>query len=411
MRYLAFLLMGLVSLPASALTQVNLYQSEIVIDQTQDNADATARSQGMQQVIVRATGDKNAASNEVVQKALRQYNSYLNQFSYGQSDDASTITMQFSAPQIRSLITQAQLPFWPANRSNILVWLVEDSNYEKAVSWEHSDSELLKQLKSEAAVRGLPITVPVGDLDDVTDLQISDLWGGFVAPISAASKRYPTDAVLVVRAEGNDLRWSLYDQNAQAMEQSEKAPLAGKDSGSTAAADMIDQISDYYAHKNALMVNAESAQSVPAEFGSVQNAEDFFNLENRLKGLSSVASLDVLKIQGNSVTFDVHLLATEDEFEQEVVRMSQVQKVEVVAPAVVEAPLVSSEPQVVASQDGTVADVNIAEPVVQQPTTTDLNASQPVKTVSSMTTNPSVTPESPVIVVPQVNTLHFKWLG
>ena len=53
------------------------------------------------------------------------------------------------------------------------------------------------------------------------------------------------------------------------------------------------------------MVNAESAQSVPAEFGSVQNAEDFFNLENRLKGLSSVASLDVLKIQGNSVTFDV----------------------------------------------------------------------------------------------------------
>jgi len=98
MRYLAFLLMGLTSLPASALTTVNLYKTEVVIDQTQEGADAKARSLGMQNVIVRATGDKDAVNNEVVQKALSKYNQYLNQFSYGQTNDVSTITMQFSAP-------------------------------------------------------------------------------------------------------------------------------------------------------------------------------------------------------------------------------------------------------------------------------------------------------------------------
>ena len=326
MRYLAFLLMGLTSLPASALTTVNLYKTEVVIDQTQEGADAKARSLGMQNVIVRATGDKDAVNNEVVQKALSKYNQYLNQFSYGQTNDVSTITMQFSAPQIRSLITQAQLPFWPENRANLLVWLVEETPYERVISWEHSDSKILKQLKEESLARGLPITVPVGDFDDITGLEISDLWGGFIKPISLASDRYPTDAVLVVKAQGNDLRWTLYDQNAYNMLQSQKAPMTGRASGSAAAAEMIDQISDYYAKKNSVLIGSESSQTVLASFDSIKNAEDFFSLEKRLKALSSVASLDILKIQGQEVVFNVHLLATEEDFEQEVLRIAQVQK-------------------------------------------------------------------------------------
>jgi len=391
MRYLAFLLMGLAALPAYALTSVNLYKTEVVIDQQQENADAQARARGMQEVIVRATGDKNAAENQVVQKALNKYNQYLNQFSYGQSGDASTITMEFSSPQIRSLLTQAQLPFWPENRANILVWLVEDSAYERSVSWEHSDSKVLKQLKAEAVKRGLPITVPVGDFDDVTGLEISDLWGGFSKPISLASNRYPTDAVLVVRSEDAQLRWTLFDQSASDMLNSEKAPINGSASGSNAAADMVDQISDYYANKNAVMVGEESSQTVMARFDSINDADDFFNLENRLKSLSTVASLDVLKIQGNQVTFNVHLLATESEFEQEVLRISQVRKI--VIPEVVEQPQVQS-------------------PVVSEPVENGLSAEMTDTDVQTGVVT-GVEPD-PVIaepVVPEVHMLRFNWLG
>jgi hypothetical protein len=203
---------------------------------------------------------------------------------------------------------------------------VEETPYERVISWEHSDSKILKQLKEESLARGLPITVPVGDFDDITGLEISDLWGGFIKPISLASDRYPTDAVLVVKAQGNDLRWTLYDQNAYNMLQSQKAPMTGRASGSAAAAEMIDQISDYYAKKNSVLIGSESSQTVLASFDSIKNAEDFFSLEKRLKALSSVASLDILKIQGQEVVFNVHLLATEEDFEQEVLRIAQVQK-------------------------------------------------------------------------------------
>lgn len=323
MRYLAVLMMGLLTFPAFALTRVNLYQAEVAVDPQQSNADAAARVRGMEEVIVRATGSQDALKNDAVQKALRQSNQYITQISTQQEGAQSVMRLQFSAQHIRSLLSQAQLPFWPESRSNLLVWLVEEANYDRNVSWEHADTPLLNQMKARARVRGLPLTVPVGDFDDVTGVQVSDLWGGFINPISVASQRYPTDAVLVVRAQGSELRWTLFDQLANTMVNQPKAPISGQASGEQAATEMIDEISDYYARKSAVVVSSASSQSVLAQFSPLDSAQDFFVVENKLKRLSSVASLDILKVQDTQVTFNVHLLASVEEFTNEVVRMGQ----------------------------------------------------------------------------------------
>ncbi|BCK03746.1 DUF2066 domain-containing protein [Vibrio cholerae] len=323
MRYLAVLMMGLLTFPAFALTRVNLYQAEVAVDPQQSNADAAARVRGMEEVIVRATGSQDALKNDAVQKALRQSNQYITQISTQQEGAQSVMRLQFSAQHIRSLLSQAQLPFWPESRSNLLVWLVEEANYDRNVSWEHADTPLLNQMKARARVRGLPLTVPVGDFDDVTGVQVSDLWGGFINPISVASQRYPTDAVLVVRAQGSELRWTLFDQLANTMVNQPKAPISGQASGEQAATEMIDEISDYYARKSAVVVSSASSQSVLAQFSPLDSAQDFFVVENKLKRLSSVASLDILKVQDTQVTFNVHLLASMEEFTNEVLRMGQ----------------------------------------------------------------------------------------
>ncbi|ELV8725270.1 DUF2066 domain-containing protein [Vibrio fluvialis] len=399
MRYLALLMVGLMSLPAFALTKVNLYQTEVVIDEQQDNADAAARISGMQQVIVRATGDKESITNDVIQKALRQNSQYLNQISYGQQGDAKTIRMGFSGPHIRTLLTQAQLPFWPENRANLLVWLVEESNYDRSISWEHANTSLLNQLKASAQLRGLPITVPVGDFDDITGVQVSDLWGGFSQPISLASQRYPTDAVLVVRAQGSNLRWTLYDQNAANMIAAPKSPISGQASGDSAAADMVDELSDYYAKKNAVLVSSESSEAVLASFKPVNGAISFFTLEENLKRLSSVASLDILKIQGNNVTFKVHLLTSESEFEQEVLRMGRVEKGEAPIEPMPE-PEVAPSDAVPVVDDAAVPAGETIEPPVQnvEPVLTPVEAATEVQ--------PETAPSEPTI-----HTLYFQWLG
>ncbi|EGR2237952.1 DUF2066 domain-containing protein [Vibrio cholerae] len=382
MRYLAVLMMGLLTFPAFALTRVNLYQAEVAVDPQQSNADAAARVRGMEEVIVRATGSQDALKNDAVQKALRQSNQYITQISTQQEGAQSVMRLQFSAQHIRSLLSQAQLPFWPESRSNLLVWLVEEANYDRSVSWEHADTLLLNQMKARARVRGLPLTVPVGDFDDVTGVQVSDLWGGFINPISIASQRYPTDAVLVVRAQGSELRWTLFDQLANTMVSQPTAPISGQASGEQAVTEMIDEISDYYARKSAVVVSSESSQSVLAQFSPLDSAQDFFVVENKLKRLSSVASLDILKVQGTQVTFNVHLLASVEEFTNEVVRMGQ-------------AVLMEMPPEEPVSADNNLLENNLLE-----------NSASEMPVDPSNPNNAS-TQRQPV----QPKTLYFSWQG
>ncbi|MCK6265423.1 DUF2066 domain-containing protein [Vibrio sp. ZSDE26] len=410
MRHLALLVVGLLSASVHALTTVDLYRSEITIDQEKQNGDTAARVQGMKEVIVRASGDREAIDNEVVKKALNQYSQYLSQISYG--PDQSSIRMAFSAPHIRSLLSQAQLPFWPQTRSNLLVWLVEDSNFERNISWEHSSTQTLNRIKQQAEVRGLPLTVPVGDFDDVTGIAISDVWGGFVEPISDASQRYPSDAVLVVRAQGNNIRWTLYDQKPASMTSRSQVPLTGRESGSSAAADMINAVSDYYANKDAVVVASESSESVTAEFALIDSAPDFFQLEDKLKSLSSVASLDILSIQGSTVTFKVHLLATQQEFEQEVLRMREVnKKPELVLPTETEQTLNGdSTPTETEAETGEMT-VEGNEPILVEPRTLPAPSltAQSTEMESSVEMTLPQTDEEPV--AESRTLLRFEWQG
>ncbi|WP_299694020.1 DUF2066 domain-containing protein [uncultured Vibrio sp.] len=330
MRYIALLLMGLLASPSYALTQVDIFSTEVAINAEDKQPEQVARNTGMEQVLIRATGQTDVASNETIQKAMRKSSQYLSQMSFGESDEQSTLRMRFNAAQIRSLLTQAQLPYWPDTRSNILVWLVEEDSYDKNIVWEHSDSQLATDIQANAKDRGLPLTLPVGDFDDITGIATSDLWGSFVTPISQASQRYPVDAVLVVKAQSSGLRWTLYDQKPNQLTSSSRSPVTGSVSGDSATASekLVDQISNYYASKSAVTVASESSESVLTQFISLNNAQDFFQLENTLKRLNSVASLDILKIRNNEVTFRIHLLSTQQEFVQEVESIRQVAKVE-----------------------------------------------------------------------------------
>ncbi|MCU8492209.1 DUF2066 domain-containing protein [Vibrio vulnificus] len=326
MRYLALLMIGCLSLPAYALTQVDIYRTEVAIDSTKDKGEELARQQAMKQVIVRASGYQDSVDNPVVTKALQSSARYISQLSYGKEGDVMTLKLLFNDAQIRSLLTQAQLPFWSTNRNNLLVWLVEEQNYDRKIVWEHSTSSVSDQLKQAARDRGLPLTLPVGDFDDITGIEVSDLWGGFAKPISLASGRYPVDGVLVIRAQGNSLRWNLYDQSPGAIVRSNVAPVTGSANGGDAATQLINAVADFYAKRSAVVVLGESSESVVVKFLNINNAIDFFTLEKTLTSLNSVANLDVLEIKGNELMLRVHLLASQEAFEQEATKLSKITK-------------------------------------------------------------------------------------
>ncbi|HAS8302426.1 TPA: DUF2066 domain-containing protein [Vibrio vulnificus] len=384
MRYLALLMIGCLSLPAYALTQVDIYRTEVAIDSTKDKGEELARQQAMKQVIVRASGYQDSVDNPVVTKALQSSARYISQLSYGKEGDVMTLKLLFNDAQIRSLLTQAQLPFWSTNRNNLLVWLVEEQNYDRKIVWEHSASIVSDQLKQAALDRGLPLTLPVGDFDDITGIEVSDLWGGFAKPISLASGRYPVDGVLVIRAQGNSLRWNLYDQSPGAIVRSNVAPVTGSANGGDAATQLINAVADFYAKRSAVVVLGESSESVVVKFLNINNAIDFFTLEKTLTSLNSVANLDVLEIKGNELMLRVHLLASQEAFEQEATKLSKITQFD--DPLLVEdeenaVPAQPIETQVQPTKnDALTKSDEVGEPAIEpiMPTLNEANTNSPV---------------------------------
>ncbi len=65
------------------------------------------------------------------------------------------------------------------------------------------------------------------------------------------------------------------------------------------------------------MVSSKSSEAIDVKVLDVASAVDFFNLENSLTKLNSVAGTEIKRIQGNQVTLTIHLLASQQAFEQE----------------------------------------------------------------------------------------------
>ncbi|MCE0494467.1 DUF2066 domain-containing protein [Vibrio salinus] len=319
MRYFIFVILGIFSSSLLASVNVDLYHTQVTLQEGQSEHDAEVT--GLENVIIKASGNVSAAQNVVIKKALSNVSHYLTELGHDKNSDNQTIVkLGFNGKHIRELLTQAQLPFWPASRTNILIWYIKDDGYQRSIAWENVGSDEVKWIKQSAELRGLPLTVPVGDFTDIMNVEVSDLWGGFLKPISEASSRYQPDAVLVVRAQDNRIRWTLYDQSPKQIIKDSSSPLIGSValSGENGIKAVVDDIARYYARKNGILISAQTSESsVEVEFSNLKNAMDFFTLENDLKGLSSVASIDVTQVSGERVLYTVHILTSVENFEQE----------------------------------------------------------------------------------------------
>ncbi|WP_261815739.1 DUF2066 domain-containing protein [Vibrio gallicus] len=336
MRICALLVMVLASFSSFAATKVNLFDVESVVYEQQANAkqsgEELARRSGMREVIVRATGDSASLDNPVVKKAITQSSRFLSTISPSSKNGQPTLLMSFNPRQIQALLQQANLPYWPPERAKVLVWIVEDNGYDRTISWEQSGRTSVANLNYVAHQKGLPVVVPVGDIDDVTSIKATELWGGFGEQISKASRRYHTDSVVVVRIERNGskqkLRWTLYDDKAQYIADPSLAKVTGQFSGTSKQVTeaLVAELGRYYANKSTAKSGGKIASSIVVNFDGIETAKDFFTVEKMLQGLASVASVELDKVTGNSVDFRINLITDQDDFQRQLLRSKQVNK-------------------------------------------------------------------------------------
>lgn len=317
MRYFILILLSFMMLPANAVTSVDLYKTEVVVQSNEPQIEQEARVEGMKQVLIRITGNLHVVDNPDIKKALAESENYLSQFGFVEVNQQLVFRLEFNAKLIRELLTTAHLAIWPSERTQVLVWLIENQDFQRTIFWENIESSEIETLKQAAEYRGLPVTIPIGDFDDITQVQASDLWAGFVRPISVASARYSPDAVLVIRNEADKATWSLYDQSPQHMVDVQMTPQTGAATGEQRFGRIIDSVTQYYVAKNSLVVEGESSKSILVQVDNLPHAMAFFSVEKALQSMSSVASVDVVKLGDLYAVYRVHLLSRPENFKNE----------------------------------------------------------------------------------------------
>ncbi len=407
MRYFIILLLSLLALPLQAAVKVDVYSAEVIIDSDQADADQLAREKGFEQVIVKASGDKAAADNPVVQKAEGQSERFLSQLGYGDNLGMKTLKMAFNPPQIQTLLSNANLPYWDPTRASVLVWVVYDGEYGRELLWQESGHRILNQLQYFSSLRGLPLVIPDSSSQSGNAISAAEIWGGFTESISQASNVYPSDAVLVVRVQGTEdnaqVSWTLYDENSNYITSSNKAPVTGQSTGGELKVleNMVDDVANYYAGKSALKNSNVSTNTVLAEFQNVNSAVSLFNLEALLKKQDTVASIELSSVKGSSVLFDINLFASQDEFVNDVVQNTHIRQSEpeqFVAPAY--------------QEPATQNDGDIPTAVTDAPVSDDgADISTESMKGSDMTNANDVQEPAPSFVVesPTDATLYFEW--
>ncbi|MUJ29410.1 DUF2066 domain-containing protein [Aliivibrio fischeri] len=311
------LLMCMVAGPVFAQQQNDLYHTEVQLTGS-DKAENIAKQEGLVNVLIKVSGQTDIAQNEVIKKALTQSDRYVTQMSFVEYDNAPrAMKLGYNSKMVLNLLTQSEQSIWETPRKSVLVWIVNEYNYQRSIIWEQSNNSLITRIKEAANERGLPVMFPVGDFDDVTSIEIPDLWGNFKKPIADASERYNPQAILVVKVRGNSSSWTLFDTTPQYLPTTSTKPLEGRESGAVQLADMVNNVSDYFAKKYTKNLGAVVSQSEMISIEGVHSTRAFFTIEKQLKQLNSVASVQVDTIQGNKVTYTLNLLGDFEQFNQE----------------------------------------------------------------------------------------------
>lgn len=258
MRLCKFFFVGclsLVSLASHAETLNGLYQVlEPVSSQSpQERDQATQRA--VQTLVIRLTGDAKAADGPGLAAIRKDPQQIISQYGYDAGPPES-LQVDFDPVSTDRALREAGLSIWGSNRPSILGWWLNDSTDGSSLV---GDGQAVAQsLRLAAQHRGLPLRLPLGDLDEQVVATGPNLESADATPLRAASERYGADALLAVHArqEGGQwqAKWRLW-----LGDKSEQGTAQGADTGAVADAVLL-AVSQKLAPRFAVKAGASSEQ-------------------------------------------------------------------------------------------------------------------------------------------------------
>lgn len=321
---LCFIALILLATSSWAKPVSGLYDARVPVPDQQLVSRQDGAKQGLIEVLQKVSGFTVPAENAVILKALEIADQYLYQYSYEavQKDEwdasippgSSWLKMRFEAQSIQRIIKAANMPLWGNNRPTVLLWLIKEER-GRSVLIDGLDDNVSKAVANASQVRGVPVVLPVYDLEDSIRLPQESLWGLFSGSILEASKRYDAESVMAARVykntKGNWVgQWRFYFKEREFNYEFETQELSQQVlSGLSASAEVL-------ANTFAIKPNDARSDVLAIKVGNVKNLKQYAALVNYLEDLTITKKVFVAGVKGDDMDLQLTLSGSFSQLKQ-----------------------------------------------------------------------------------------------
>ncbi|WP_024609805.1 DUF2066 domain-containing protein [Pseudoalteromonas sp. TB64] len=292
---------------ASAVEVTDLYQDILKVDDKTRDTRLAASRKALLNVLVKVSGDETADQNKLAQQRTKDISDYMLKFEYDERANGQLkLVVKFEARKINALIKELNLPLWGVQRPLVAIWLGIEDNWRRELVTQESYPQLEQLIYDKAGRRGLPVVVPLLDLQDRRLVGIPEVWGNFSEPVEEASKRYSAERSITARMykEPDSENWIL-DWRFTNDDQFDSNRLTGDKQ--QIVSQMIDTLAQGLASEYAIDPNAYYEQA--AATLTLKGTDSFVDIElakRRLLSLSVVTQVTIVRKTSELVEFKIN---------------------------------------------------------------------------------------------------------
>ena len=193
--------LSVISLSALAAPTSGLYQVRTAVSSQQPEERAAALDRALDILVLRLTGDSAALQSPGLAELRKDPQQLISQYGV----EGSTLLVDFDPLTTERRLREAGLSLWSANRPLLLVWWLDEQDGSSTLVGD--SQELAAPIQAAAQNRGLPIRLPLADLQEQLAATAENLTAAQPDGLLPVSQRYGADALLGVIAQQTGEQW------------------------------------------------------------------------------------------------------------------------------------------------------------------------------------------------------------
>ncbi|HEX4854357.1 DUF2066 domain-containing protein [Arenimonas sp.] len=304
---------------------LNLYQGQVTLISQGAGERRAATARALAQVMVKLTGDPQAANHPVVRRALASAQTLVTTSDTRESSDQqgntaiggvpvyrTTMSFAFEPNGVDALVAAAGLKYWGGSRPRPILWLaIDDGRGARLVNAQQL--AVVKPLAERGLERGLRFGMPAGSA--VEQAAVQTVWSQTPAPMLPLTARYGGQWQLLGRVyragAGWTADWVLSDGEAELSRWSfsDASPQRAIASGADGAADAI-------ARRDAVPLQAGEPTLLAIAVTGLRDGTDFTRAMGYLQTLAVVKGLRVVRAEADVLSLELDLAVGAEGFDR-----------------------------------------------------------------------------------------------